>query len=143
MHSIFPTKAWRALLAGVVIGVFVSLGTLSLGQALDERTFSGYEPAQAVSEPSEATLIQMELASSTRTRTIPRCAEDEYYLIGQGAYNSETDRYERYECAHVDTIVGSVRNEPELARAFRFHVCENPRFWARNHGIDVMPEACP
>ena len=52
----------------------------------------------------------------------------------------------KYRCVHQDEYVAEViensyRN-PAVSRTVRGSVCEHPRWWERNHGITVMPEAC-
>lgn len=68
-------------------------------------------------------------------------AEDEIKVVAEFS-----EGHKHYTCVHRDDFVAAAiengyRN-PAVSRTVRGSVCEHPRFWSRQHGITVMPEAC-
>lgn len=71
--------------AAVALAATIALGGFGLGQAI----------ARASSEPAQSSKISVK---------IPRCEEDEPYLLGKGDFDGE--RWARYVCVHVDELEG-------------------------------------
>lgn len=71
-----------------------------------------------------------------------KCVTEEYIKI-PSRYG---EQHGHYRCVHPDDYVaGFIENSfknSAVSRTVRGSVCEHPRWWKRNHGITVLPEAC-
>lgn len=96
-----------------------------------------------------AFLVGFAVCSSTEAQAhhwnhrVPVCAEDE---VMEGRGDFDHGKWSRYACIHPDTITSeTIENDyrnPAVYAYVRGSVCEHPRFWNRQVGISVMPEAC-
>ena len=74
---------------------------------------------------------------------VPACAEDEM-VAGRGDF--EHGKWTRYVCVHPDDVVAeTIENDhrnPAVHASVAGSVCEYRRFWKRQQGITILPEAC-
>lgn len=82
-------------------------------------------------------------AKAHHTKRVSACAEDEMLA---GAGNFRHGKWTRYVCVHPDDVTAeTIENDwtnPAVYATVKGSVCDHPRFWYRQTGISIMPEAC-
>lgn len=88
-----------------------------------------------------AALGVVQPATADHGQRLPRCYEDEIFLVGVGDFGH--GRWTRYDCVHPEDLTRMAKEDAGIGREIAEGICEHRRFWKREYGIGpIVSEAC-